>query len=81
MVDQRRNGQIDPGDVLSGEAVFALQREAPVQDAMRCAAGGEGFMRISLIADCDRLQVALNRMKQANIRFDMTNELAPVSRS
>ncbi|MCM1985219.1 aspartate aminotransferase [Lyngbya confervoides] len=31
--------------------------------------GGEGFMRISLIAECDRLAEALDRMKQANIRF------------
>lgn len=41
--------------------------------------GGEGYMRISLIADCDRLQVALDRMTQANIRFDMTDTLASVS--
>ncbi|HEY9623600.1 MAG TPA: aspartate aminotransferase [Crinalium sp.] len=32
-------------------------------------AGGEGYVRISLIAECDRLQEALNRLKQANIRF------------
>ncbi|MEB3336290.1 MAG: aspartate aminotransferase [Leptolyngbyaceae bacterium] len=31
--------------------------------------GGEGYVRISLIADCDRLGEALKRMKQANIRF------------
>ena len=43
--------------------------------------GGEGFMRISLIADCDRLDEAIQRMKQANIRFDMKNTLATVSGS
>ncbi|HEY9699393.1 MAG TPA: aspartate aminotransferase [Trichocoleus sp.] len=32
-------------------------------------AGGEGFVRISLIADCDRLQEALDRLKQAGIRY------------
>lgn len=32
-------------------------------------AGGEGYVRISLIAECDRLGEALNRLKQANIRF------------
>jgi LL-diaminopimelate aminotransferase len=32
--------------------------------------GGEGYARVSLIADCDRLEVALNRMKKANIRFN-----------
>lgn len=31
--------------------------------------GGEGYVRISLIADCDRLQEALHRIKQAGIRF------------
>lgn len=31
--------------------------------------GGEGYVRISLIADCDRLQTALDRFKQANIRY------------
>ncbi|QDL07345.1 LL-diaminopimelate aminotransferase [Brasilonema octagenarum UFV-E1] len=32
--------------------------------------GGEGYVRISLIAECDRLGEALHRLKQANIRFD-----------
>jgi LL-diaminopimelate aminotransferase len=32
-------------------------------------AGGEGYVRISLIADCDRLQQALDRLKQAGIRY------------
>ena len=31
--------------------------------------GGEGFVRISLIADRDRLQQALDRLKQAGIRY------------
>lgn len=31
--------------------------------------GGEGYMRVSLIAECDRLQEALDRMRQANISF------------
>lgn len=31
--------------------------------------GGEGYVRISLIADCERLSEALRRMKQANIRY------------
>ncbi|MFB2938529.1 aspartate aminotransferase [Aerosakkonemataceae cyanobacterium BLCC-F154] len=30
---------------------------------------GEGYVRISLIADCDRLSTALQRLKQANIRY------------
>jgi LL-diaminopimelate aminotransferase len=32
--------------------------------------GGEGFVRISLIAECDRLGEALSRLKQANIRYE-----------
>ena len=31
--------------------------------------GGEGYVRVSLIADCDRLGEALRRLKQANIHF------------
>ncbi|WP_034938056.1 aspartate aminotransferase [Gloeocapsa sp. PCC 73106] len=31
--------------------------------------GGEGYIRISLIAECDRLLEALNRMKQAKISY------------
>ncbi|MFW6358718.1 MAG: aspartate aminotransferase [Chroococcales cyanobacterium] len=30
---------------------------------------GEGYVRISLIAECDRLQEALNRLQQAGIRY------------
>jgi LL-diaminopimelate aminotransferase len=33
--------------------------------------GGEGYVRVSLIADCDRLGEVLNRFKQANICFDL----------
>lgn len=31
--------------------------------------GGEGYVRVSLIADCDRLGEVLDRFRQANIRF------------
>ncbi|NEP59547.1 MAG: aspartate aminotransferase [Symploca sp. SIO2G7] len=33
--------------------------------------GGEGYVRISLIAECDRLGEALRRFKQANIRYQL----------
>ncbi|MBE9076820.1 aspartate aminotransferase [Romeria aff. gracilis LEGE 07310] len=33
--------------------------------------GGEGYVRISLIADCDRLGEAVERLRQANIRYPM----------
>ncbi|MEO1094682.1 MAG: aspartate aminotransferase [Cyanobacteria bacterium J06638_28] len=32
--------------------------------------GGEGYVRVSLIADCDRLGEAMNRLRQANIRYE-----------
>ncbi len=35
--------------------------------------GGEGYVRISLIADHDRLGEALKRLKQANVRYDSIN--------
>lgn len=31
--------------------------------------GGEGYVRVSLIADCDRLSEALQRMEKANIHY------------
>ncbi|MEM9118103.1 MAG: aspartate aminotransferase [Cyanobacteria bacterium P01_F01_bin.56] len=31
--------------------------------------GGEGYFRVSLIADCDRLGEAMNRLRKANITF------------
>ncbi|MGL5195782.1 MAG: aminotransferase class I/II-fold pyridoxal phosphate-dependent enzyme, partial [Chroococcales cyanobacterium] len=33
--------------------------------------GGEGYVRVSLIQDCDRLAVALDRLKQAGICGEM----------
>lgn len=33
--------------------------------------GGEGYVRISLIADCDRLGEALNRLEHAGIRYQV----------
>ena len=35
--------------------------------------GGEGYVRISLIAECDRLAEVLQRFKQANICYSMVN--------
>jgi LL-diaminopimelate aminotransferase len=31
--------------------------------------GGEGYVRVSLIAECDRLQTALDRLESAGIRY------------
>ncbi|USR91514.1 aspartate aminotransferase [Phormidium yuhuli AB48] len=32
--------------------------------------GGEGYVRVSLIAECDRLQTALDRLEAAGIRYE-----------
>ncbi len=42
-------------------------------------AGGEGYVRISLIADCDRLGEALRRLKQANISYKMGSSGFPTA--
>lgn len=56
-----------------GSTDFALsvlqQTGVVVTPGNAFGAGGEGYVRISLIAECDRLQEALNRLKHANIRF------------
>ena len=31
--------------------------------------GGEGFVRVSLIAECDRLREAIARLEKAGIRY------------
>lgn len=42
--------------------------------------GGEGYIRISLITECDRLQEALDRIKQAGIRYSSEVFHAPGDR-
>jgi len=60
-----------PPDI--GSTDFALsvlqQTGVVVTPGNAFGAGGEGYVRISLIADCDRLQQALDRFKQAGIRY------------
>lgn len=59
-----------------GSTDFALnmleQTGVVVTPGNAFGAGGEGYVRISLIADCDRLGEALRRMKDAGIRFQAT---------
>jgi len=59
-----------------GSTDFALnmleQTGVVVTPGNAFGAGGEGYVRISLIADCDRLGEALRRMKDAGIRFQET---------
>ncbi|MBE9177566.1 aspartate aminotransferase [Oculatella sp. LEGE 06141] len=57
-----------------GSTDFALsvlqQTGVVVTPGNAFGAGGEGYMRISLIAECDRLQQALQRLHQAGIRYE-----------
>lgn len=63
-----------PPDV--GSTDFALsvlqQTGVVVTPGNAFGAAGEGYVRISLIADCDRLGEALQRFKQAGIRYQST---------
>lgn len=60
-----------PPDMTSTD--FALnilqQTGVVVTPGNAFGAGGEGYVRVSLIADCDRLGEALRRFKQAGIRY------------
>ena len=56
-----------------GSTDFALsvlqQTGVVVTPGNAFGAAGEGYVRLSLIAECDRLQLALDRFKQAGIRY------------
>jgi LL-diaminopimelate aminotransferase len=59
-----------PGMTSTDFALTVLQQTGVVVTPGNAfGAGGEGYVRISLIADCDRLQQALDRLKQAGIRY------------
>jgi LL-diaminopimelate aminotransferase len=62
-----------PCPVGMGSTDFALsvlqQTGVVVTPGNAFGQGGEGYVRVSLIADCDRLGEALDRLKQANIRY------------
>ncbi|MCU0565532.1 MAG: aspartate aminotransferase [Oculatellaceae cyanobacterium Prado106] len=66
-----------PGTSSTDFALSVLQQTGVVVTPGNAfGAGGEGYVRISLIADCDRLQQALDRLKQANIQYQRVS--APV---
>ncbi|HEY9749843.1 MAG TPA: aspartate aminotransferase [Allocoleopsis sp.] len=59
-----------PGQTSTDFALSVLQQTGVVVTPGNAfGAGGEGYVRISLIANCDRLGEALQRLKQANIRY------------
>ncbi len=59
-----------PGMTSTDFALTVLQQTGVVfTPGNAFGSGGEGYVRISLIADCDRLGEALKRLKDANIRY------------
>ncbi len=66
-----------PCPVGTGSTDFALsvlqQTGVVLTPGNAFGIGGEGYVRISLIAECDRLAEVLQRFKQANICYSMVN--------
>jgi LL-diaminopimelate aminotransferase len=66
-----------PGITSTDFALSVLQQTGVVVTPGNAfGSGGEGYVRVSLIADCDRLGEALNRFKQAGITFQAGAALA-----
>ncbi|GAB4384246.1 MAG: aspartate aminotransferase [Elainellaceae cyanobacterium] len=60
-----------PVGVSSTDFAFTVlqQTGVVVTPGNAFGAGGEGYVRVSLIAECDRLQEALERFRQVGIRY------------
>ncbi|NER82016.1 MAG: aspartate aminotransferase [Leptolyngbya sp. SIO1D8] len=59
-----------PGISSTDFALSVLERTGVVMTPGNAfGQGGEGYIRVSLIAECDRLGEAMNRLRQANIRY------------
>lgn len=59
-----------PGISSTDFALSVLQKTGVVVTPGNAfGVGGEGYVRVSLITECDRLGEALRRLKQANIRY------------
>ncbi|MGB3208927.1 MAG: aspartate aminotransferase [Crinalium sp.] len=59
-----------PGMTSTDFALSVLQQTGVVMTPGNAfGSGGEGYVRISLIAECDRLGEALQRLEAANIRY------------
>jgi LL-diaminopimelate aminotransferase len=62
---------VPPGMTSADFALTVLQRTGVVlTPGSAFGEGGEGYVRLSLIADCDRLGEAIARLKDAGIRYD-----------
>jgi len=60
-----------PPDTTSTDFALSVLQETGVvvTPGNAFGKGGEGYIRVSLIADCDRLGEAMNRIRQAGFRF------------
>lgn len=60
-----------PPDISAADFAFLLLQKTGivVTPGTAFGEGGEGYVRISLIEDCDRLGEAVERLRQANIRY------------
>jgi LL-diaminopimelate aminotransferase len=59
-----------PGTTSTDFALAVLQETGVVLTPGNAfGSGGEGYVRVSLIADCDRLGVAMDRLRQAGFRY------------
>jgi len=71
-----------PGVSSTDFALDVLQQTGVVlTPGSAFGSGGEGYVRISLIADCDRLGEALQRLKAAGIRYQPLEPQTALSRS
>ena len=61
-----------PPDTTSTDFALSVLQETGVvvTPGNAFGRGGEGYIRVSLIADCDRLGEAMNRIRQAGFRFE-----------
>jgi LL-diaminopimelate aminotransferase len=65
-----------PGVSSTDFALFVLQQTGVVVTPGNAfGSGGEGFIRISLIVGCERLQEVLDRFRKANIRYRASESL------
>ncbi|MEM8806004.1 MAG: aspartate aminotransferase [Cyanobacteria bacterium P01_G01_bin.38] len=69
-----------PGMTASDFAFTVLQKTGVVvTPGSAFGEGGEGYVRISLIEDCDRLGEAVARMRDVNIRYSMSVNALPAN--
>ncbi|MEM9152195.1 MAG: aspartate aminotransferase [Cyanobacteria bacterium P01_F01_bin.3] len=60
-----------PPDICAADFAFLLLQKTGivVTPGTAFGEGGEGYVRVSLIAECDRLGEAVERLRKANIRY------------